>query len=347
MERELPERPGAVTGTTGATGAASADAALPPHHQDPQAIGIDIGGTKIAAGVVTAHGQIIERALVPTPMNDEPATVSAMLGAIEDLRAHHPAVEAIGVGAAGLVEWPSGRNRWAPHNAYRDLSLRRLLYEATGLPTVVDNDANAAAWAEARFGAGVGSDHMVLLTVGTGIGGGLLLGGQLYRGSAGLGAEPGHMIVDPDGYPCACGNRGCLEAMASGSALGRSGREAARADPGGRLAQLAGSPEEVTGEVVFQAAREGDQVARELFERLGFWLGVGIASLVNLFDPELVVIGGGLVATGDLLLVPARANLERYAFGLHHRELPPVVPARLGSEAGLVGAAILSLRTGG
>jgi len=337
---ELPELP------NGAAGGLAGDAALPPDPSRPRAVGIDIGGTKIAAGVVTADGHIVELALVPTPMDDEPATVSAMLRAIEELRARHPGVEAIGVGAAGLVEWPSGRVRWAPHNAYRQLALRRLLYEATGLPTVVDNDANAAAWAEARFGAGVGSDHMVLLTVGTGIGGGLVLGGQVYRGSAGLGAEVGHMIVDPDGYPCACGNVGCLETVASGGALGRTGREAAQADPDGRLAQLAGAPEKVTGEVVFHAAREGDPAARELFERLGFWLGVGIASLVNLFDPELVVIGGGLVATGDLLLVPARASLERYAFGLEHRELPPVVPARLGPEAGLVGAASLSLRSG-
>jgi glucokinase len=341
MEPELPEVP------DDAAGGLVADAALPPDPARPQAIGIDIGGTKIAAGVVTADGHIVERALVPTPMDDERATVAAMLRVIAELRARHPGVEAIGVGAAGLVEWPGGRVRWAPHNAYRQLSLRRLLYEATGLPTVVDNDANAAAWAEARFGAGLGSEHMVLLTVGTGIGGGLVLGGQVYRGSAGLGAEVGHMIVDPDGDPCACGNVGCLETVASGGALGRTGREAAQADPGGRLAQLAGAPEKVTGEVVFHAAREGDPAACALFERLGFWLGVGIASLVNLFDPELVVIGGGLVATGDLLLVPARASLERYAFGLEHRELPPVVPARLGSEAGLVGAASLSLRSGG
>jgi glucokinase len=329
------------------SGALAADAMLPPHPACPQAIGIDIGGTKIAAGVVTADGQIVERALVPTPMDDEPATVSAMLEVIEELRTRRPGVEAIGVGAAGLVEWPNGRVRWAPHNAYRQLSLRRLLYEATGLPTVVDNDANAAAWAEVRFGAGVGCDHMVLLTVGTGIGGGLVLAGQIYRGAWGLGAEVGHMIVDPDGDPCACGSIGCLEAMASGSALGRTGRRAASADPGGRLAQIAGAPEKVTGEVVFQAASEGDRVACELFERLGFWLGVGVASLVNLFDPQLVVIGGGLVATGDLLLVPTRASLERYAFGAEHRELPPVVPAQLGSEAGLVGAASLSLRPGG
>src|SRR6266542_4457324 len=291
------------------------DAVLPPHPRVRRAIGIDIGGTKIAAGVITAEGRIEERALVPTPMGDEPATVSAMRGVIEELRERHPSVEAIGVGAAGLVDWPSGRIRWAPHNAYRQLPLRRLLYEATGLPTVVDNDANAAAWAEARYGAGAGSDHMVLLTVGTGIGGGLVLDGRVYRGSSGLGAEVGHMTVE--------------------------------ADPGGLLAQLAGDPEKVTGELVFRAAQRGDATAIELFERLGFWLGVGIGSLVTVFDPELVVIGGGLVHTGDLLLKPARASMERYTFGLVYRELPPVVPARLGSDAGMVGAATLALRAGG
>jgi glucokinase len=325
----------------------AADAALPPDPRARRAIGIDIGGTKIAAGVVTAEGVIVDRALVPTPMGEEHATISAMRAVIEELRERHPTVDAIGVGAAGLVEWPSGRIRWAPHNAYRQLPLRRLLYEATGLPTVVDNDANAAAWAEARHGAGAGSDHMVLLTVGTGIGGGLVLDGHVYRGSSGLGAEVGHMTVDPDGDPCDCGNVGCLEAMASGSALGRAGRRAAEADPGGRLARLAGGPEKVTGELVFQAAQEGDATAVQLFERLGFWLGVGIGSLVTIFDPELVVIGGGLVQTGDLLLKPARASMERYAFGLVHRELPPVVPARLGADAGMVGAASLALRAGG
>jgi glucokinase len=330
----------------GTTRLSAADAALPPDPRARRAIGIDIGGTKIAAGVVTAEGVIVDRALVPTPMGEEHATISAMREVIEELRERHPTVDAIGVGAAGLVEWPSGRIRWAPHNAYRQLSLRRLLYEATGLPTVVDNDANVAAWAEARHGAGAGSDHMVLLTVGTGIGGGLVLDGHVYRGSSGLGAEVGHMTVDPDGDPCDCGNVGCLEAMASGSALGRAGRRAAEVDPGGRLARLAGGPEKVTGELVFQAAQEGDATAVQLFERLGFWLGVGIGSLVTIFDPELVVIGGGLVQTGDLLLKPARASMERYAFGLVHRELPPVVPARLGADAGMVGAASLALRAG-
>jgi len=336
---------GSAVGPSG-RGTVPPEPPVPPDPERRQAIGIDIGGTKIAAGVVATGGEIIDRTLVPTPpVEDQEPTVAAIREVIDTLRTRHPTAEAIGVGAAGLVEWPGGRIIWAPHNAYRQLPLRRLLYEGTGLPTVVDNDANTAAWAEACFGAGVGVGHVVLLTVGTGIGGGLVLGGQLYRGATGLGAEVGHMTVDPDGDPCACGNLGCLEAMASGTALGRAGRRAAAADPGGRLAQLAGAPDAVTGEVVFQAAQEGDPTARELFEQLGFWLGVGIASLVSLFDPELVVIGGGLVATGDLLLEPARAAMERYTFARPHRELPPVVPALLGHEAGLVGAAALALGT--
>jgi glucokinase len=311
---------------------------------EPHAIGLDIGGTKIAGGVVTAAGAVLERTRVPTPPADEAATLAAMVAVVDELRARHPRVDAIGVGAAGMVEWPRGRLRWAPHNAYRRLELRRLLQERTGLPTVVDNDARAAAWAEARFGAGAGTDDLVLVAVGTGIGGGLVLDGAVYRGTAGIGGEVGHMIVAPDGDPCDCGNRGCLEAMASGSALGRVARAAAAQDPGGRLATLAGGAERVTGEVVFQAAKEGDQAAIALFERTGYWLGVGIASLITIFDPDVVVVGGGLAATGDLLLAPARASMERYVFGRAHRELPPVAPARLGADAGLVGAATLALR---
>jgi len=311
---------------------------------EPHAIGLDIGGTKIAGGVVTAAGVVLERTRVPTPPADEAATLAAMVAVVDELRARHPRVDAVGVGAAGMVEWPRGRLRWAPHNAYRRLELRRLLHERTGLPTVVDNDATAAAWAEACFGAGAGTDDLVLVAVGTGIGGGLVLDGAVYRGTAGLGGEVGHMIVAPDGDPCDCGNRGCLETMASGSALGRAARAVAAADPGGRLATLAGGPQRVTGEIVFQAAKEGDQAAIALFERTGYWLGVGIASLITIFDPDVVVVGGGLAATGDLLLAPARASMEWYVFGRVHRDLPLVAPARLGADAGLVGAATLVLR---
>jgi glucokinase len=309
----------------------------PPAGVGPQAAGIDIGGTKIAAGVVTAAGRILDRTRLPTPPDDESATLAALFEVVDVLRARDPAVAAIGLGAAGLVEWPHGNARWAPHNSYRRLELRRLLHERTGLPTIVDNDANVAAWAEARFGAGAGSDDLVLVTVGTGIGGGLVLDGHLYHGEHGFAGELGHLIVDPTGDLCACGNHGCLEAMASGSTLGRLGRE---------VATLAGRPGLVTGEVVFAAAAEGDTTARAVFDRVGYWLGVGIASLVTIFDPDLVVVGGGVAATGDLLLTPARAGFERYVHARAHRDLPPVVPARLGADAGLVGAATLALARG-
>ena len=310
----------------------------------PRAIGIDVGGTKIAAGVVAEDGTVLDRTRVPTPPDDERATMAALYAVVDELRAGNPEVEAIGLGAAGLVEWPGGHARWAPHNTYRRLELRRLLHERTGLPTTVDNDANAAAWAEARFGAGAGSGDLVLVTVGTGVGGGLVLDGRLYHGQQGFAGELGHMIVDPDGHLCACGNYGCLEAMASGSTLGRLGQEAAAADPGGRLAALAAEAGgTVTGEVVFAAASEGDKAALALFERIGHWLGVGIASLVTIFDPDLVVVGGGVAATGELLLAPARASFERYVHGRAHRDLPLVVPTELGDDAGLAGAATLAL----
>ena len=305
----------------------------------PIAIGLDVGGTKIAGGVVTAAGEVVDRELVPTPPDDAAATLAAMRAVAAALLARHPRVAALGVGAAGLVEWPGGRLRWAPHNAYGGLDLRRLLEQALGLPTVVDNDANAAAWAEARFGAGAGQADMVLVAVGTGIGGGLILDGRVYRGASGFGAEVGHVTCDPQGPACACGQRGCLEALASGSALARMGREAAARDPGGRLAGL----RPLTGEGVHAAARDGDPDALALFDRLGFWLGVGVANLVTTFDPALVVIGGGLLHTGELLLAPTRRSAERHVFARPHRRLPPVVPARLGADAGVVGAAALAL----
>ncbi len=312
------------------------------------AIGLDIGGTKIAGGVVTGDGTVLDLAEVPTPaISDTVETLEALRKVIDSLRDRHPGVEAIGAGAAGMVEWPSGHIRWAPNNAYQELPLRQLLAQQTGLPAVVDNDANVAAWAEARHGAAAGYSHVAVLTVGTGIGAGVVLGGQLQRGHSGLGGEIGHITVTPDGSRCGCGNTGCLEAMASGTALGRAGREAAAADPGGILATLAGGPDKVTGQVVFEAAQRGDSTARELFGQIGYWLGVGIASVVNLLDIELVVIGGGLVSAGDLLLDPARESFSRFLFGRARRPLPEIISARFGPDAGVVGAAALALDQGG
>ncbi len=308
------------------------------------AIGLDIGGTKIAGGVVSENGTVLDLLEVPTPAtSDAVGTLATLRKVIGSLRDRCPDVEVVGAGAAGMVEWPTGHIRWAPNNAYQDLPLQQLLTKETGLPAVVDNDANVAAWAEARHGAAVGYSHAVVLTVGTGIGAGVVLNGQLQRGYSGLGGEIGHITVAPTGNPCGCGNTGCLEAMASGTALGRAGREAAALDPGGVLVTLAGGAERVTGQTVFEAAQQGDRTARELFAQIGSWLGIGIASVVNLLDVELVVIGGGLVSTGELLLAPAKESFSRFLFGRSQRPLPPVVPARFGPDAGVVGAAILAL----
>jgi glucokinase len=307
------------------------------------AIGLDVGGTKIAGGVLAADGTVLEQVTpVASPATDQNATVRALIRIVAELRNRHPSVQAVGVGAAGLVEWPDGHIRWAPNNAYCALPLRHILQAECGLASVVDNDANTAAWAEARIGRR--ATNMAFLTVGTGLGGGLVINGQLYRGKTGIGAEVGHITVDADGgQQCGCGNLGCLEAVASGTALERWAAAAAVADPTGSLAKLAGGASRVTGEIVLAAARAGDTTACALFERLGYWLGVGIASLVALFDFDLIVVGGGVVAAGSLIIEPARASLERFLFARAHRPLPEIVEASLGAEAGWIGAALLAI----
>jgi glucokinase len=293
----------------------------------PLAIGLDIGGTKLAGGVVTSDGTVLERVRnVPTPGQGGDRFVSVLTRAIEDLRSRHPEVAAIGVGAAGLVSWPSGYLNWAPHNPYRDLPLRDVLEETTGLPTAVDNDANTAAWAEYRLGTGC--PDFAMITVGTGLGGAVILDGELRRGHHGFASEIGHIIVDPaSSIRCACGHLGCLETVASGSALGRHGRQAAAADPGGMLAQA------------------GDEVALSLFGIIGRWLGIGSATLASLFDVDRIVIGGGVAATGDLLLEPTRASLGQHLFGAAHRPPVDIVPASLGPDAGWIGSGLLALDT--
>jgi glucokinase len=312
-----------------------------------RAIGLDIGGTKIAAAVVDARGTVFDELVEPTPEDSDAEAVEAvLLDLVERLRGKHEDVRALGVGAAGVVEWPAGRIRWAPNNAYRDWPVRERLESVTGLPAVVDNDANVAALAEARLGA-VRYREMVLVTVGTGIGGGLVLDGRIYRGPTGLGAELGHLVLNPDGPRCGCGNHGCFEAYASGTALARLGRDAAADDPDGLLARLGRERGEVTGETVTAAAQQGDPTARALFARLGRWLGVGIASLANIFELDAVVVGGGVVETGDLLLEPARAAAREFAYAPAARPAVPVEPATFGGDAGVIGAALLALEETG
>lgn len=305
------------------------------------ALGFDIGGTKIAGAVVDERGTVVDELGEPTPDDSDAEAVTAiLLGMVERLRSRHDVVT-IGVGAAGIVEWPAGRIVWAPNNDYRDWPLREQLEKATGLPVVVDNDANVAALAEARLGEPY--PNMVLITVGTGIGGGLVLDRRIYRGPTGLGGELGHIVLNPDGPRCGCGNHGCFEAFASGTALTRMGRDAAADEPGGMIARLGAEQGEVTGKIVTRAALAGDPTATGLFGRLGRWLGVGIASLANIFELDAVVVGGGLVVTGDLLLVPARAAAREFAFAPTARDVAPIVAASFGVDAGKIGAALLAL----
>ncbi|MCU1661245.1 MAG: glucokinase [Pseudonocardiales bacterium] len=308
------------------------------------AIGLDIGGTKIAGAVVDVHGTVVAELVEPTPEESSgEAVTEVLLSLIERFRAEH-SIATIGVGAAGIVQWPEGRMLWAPNNAYRDWPVREQLEKSSSLPVVVDNDANVAALAEARLGEPY--PNMVLVTVGTGIGGGLVLDSQIYRGPTGLGAELGHIILNPDGPRCGCGNHGCFEAYASGTALTRMGRGAADDDPEGLIARLGVEDGEVTGHTVVKAVHQGDETAKALFARLGRWLGVGIASLANIFEVDAVVVGGGLVETGELLLAPARAAAREFAYAPTARGNAPIVPATFGGDAGKIGAALLALEHG-
>jgi glucokinase len=310
------------------------------------AIGIDIGGTKIAAGVVDEAGGVLARHDTDTPATD-PAAVLAVIGDIVDRlhRDHDDSageIRALGIGAAGFVDASGSRVLFAPHLAWRDEPLRDAVARRTGLPVVVENDANASGWAEWRFGAVQGEPHVVLVALGTGIGGAIVIDGEPYRGGHGIAGEFGHMQVVPDGLPCDCGQRGCWEQYASGRVLTRRGREAAEADTplGRRLLDAAGgSVDEIHGMHVTTAARDGDVEATGWLADVGDWLGVGVANLAAALDPGVVVVGGGLIAAGDLLLEPARAAFSRSLTGRGHRPEARIVAAGLGADAGLIGAA--------
>ena len=249
------------------------------------------------------------------------------------------------MGAAGLVDETRSVVRFAPNLGWREQPLRQLLEAATDLPVVVENDANAAAWAEYRFGAARGRDDVVMVTVGTGIGGALILGGQLYRGGFGLAGEIGHLVLDPDGPPCGCGRRGCWEQFASGNALLRDARARAADDRVGAKLLLSlgdGTPEGVAGAHITTAAKRGDPVALAVFAHAGYWLGRGMAELAAVLDPRCYVVGGGVSEAGDLLLAPARAAFAEHLMGSGVRPPAEILIAELGNLAGLVGAADLA-----
>jgi glucokinase len=309
-------------------------------------IGIDIGGTKVAAGVVDEAGAILERLQRPTPSHSPHAVEDAIVSIVEELRGRHR-VQAVGIGAAGWVDNTQSMVRFSPHLAWREEPLKERLSTRIDLPLIVDNDANAAAWAEYRFGAGAGASVMVCLTLGTGIGGGLVIDGRLFRGTYGMAGEWGHMISVPGGHRCECGNRGCWEQYASGNALVREAKELAGTNSpmAYRLLEMMGGDiDAITGPSVTAAAVAGEQTAIELLADVGTWLGQGIANLAAALDPDLFVIGGGVSAAGDLLLQPARRMFVRTLTGRGFRSEARLELAHFRNDAGLIGAADLARR---
>jgi glucokinase len=311
------------------------------------AVGIDIGGTKVAAGVVDEGGRVVEQVRRDTPSTSPMATEETIVEVVAELSSRHD-VSAVGIGAAGYIDADRSTVRFSPHLAWREEPLRDVVGGRTGLPVVIENDANAGAWAEYRFGAGRGAPVLACVNLGTGIGGGLVVDGVLQRGGYGMGAEFGHMTVVPDGRRCECGNRGCWEQYVSGNALAREARElAASSSPvaQGLMALAGGDVGAITGPVVTQAAQAGDPAAIELFQDMGRALGLGLASLAAVLDPTRFVIGGGVSEAGELLLGPAREVFGRSLTGHGYRPEAPVVAAELGNDAGFIGAADLARTT--
>jgi glucokinase len=313
------------------------------------AIGIDIGGTKVAGGVVDVDGNLTHRTRRDTPHRSKSPSVveDTIVEVVAELMqvVGSEAVVAVGIGAAGFVAADRATVVFAPHLSWRHEPLQAALQKRVAVPIFVDNDANAAVWAEWRFGAAQGETHVMMITLGTGIGGGILANGQVQRGRFGIAGEFGHMQVVPGGHRCECGNRGCWEQYASGHALVREARSLVSANsPIARdlLDRVKGRPGDLTGPLITEAARDGDPTSRELLAEIGNWLGVGIANLAAAFDPGMFVIGGGVSAAGDLLLTSARDTFKRQLAGRGYRPEARIVAARLGNDAGLIGAADLA-----
>jgi glucokinase len=308
-------------------------------------VGVDLGGTNLRAARVDAGGSVHERHRVPTDAGaGVDAVVSRIAGAVRHVSAgHEREIEGVGIGAPGLVDPVHGIVRVPPNlPGWREVPLAALVRKAVGYPTRIGNDANMVALAEWKCGAGRGARHLVCLTLGTGVGGGLVLDGRLYLGARGAAAEIGHMTVDPEGPQCRCGNRGCLERLIGAEGMVERARQVIDAGAGeGMLFKAGGDSAELTPEIIARAAGRGDEAARELLRESGEYLGIALASIVNLLDPEVIVIGGGISRAGELVLEPARATMRRRSMKLEGREIP-IVPAALGDDAGVIGASFLA-----
>ncbi|MEA2154755.1 MAG: glucokinase [Solirubrobacteraceae bacterium] len=314
-------------------------------------IGVDLGGTKLLAGAVDPALNVHHRATRPARGFDQNGLLDMIVAAVGEVRdavdGASGSVDAVGFGIPCMIDQERGMAVMSNHLPIADLPFRDVMAERLGLPVFVDNDANAAMLAEWRFGAAAGARDAAMLTIGTGIGGGLVVGGALQRGSQGAGAELGHMVVQADGPPCpgTCPNRGCLEAMASGNALGREALRLARERPDSGLGRALAEGSDISGPLVTDLAHDGDAAAIEAVKTIGGWLGVGVCNLVNILNPDVVVIGGGVIAAGELLLEPIRALVAERALS-PAREHVRILPARFGAESGMLGAAALALGEG-
>lgn len=315
--------------------------------ESEEAIGLDLGGTKLATGVVDGEGRLLWSDEVPSSGYSQGEVIDLLSEAILRAREARPAAAVAGIGIPARVEQQTGRAVGTVNLDLADVAVRDLVADRIGIPVALDNDANLAMLAEAVYGAARGTTDALMLTIGTGIGGGIWIDGDLYRGATGSAAELGHLVVDPDGPPCQgnCPGRGCVEVFASGTAIGKQGEEAAEAEPDSALGRMAADGRTITGVEVGEAAAGGDPVAVAVLERAGRMLGVALTSLANVFEPEVIVIGGGGMALGDLLLEPARRELAERA--LDPMSKTPIVTAELGPAAGVIGAATLARRATG
>jgi glucokinase len=306
-----------------------------------ETIGVDLGGTKMLIGVLSGTDPLYEQREASTGQTED-ELVELLVREVEEARDARPEAVAVGLGIPATIDHDKGCAVSAVNLPLADLPIRDIVSERVGLPVFVDNDGNVAAYAEYLYGAAQGKPHTVMLTVGTGIGGGLVLGGEIYRGSTGAGAELGHVVIQADGPPCQgnCPNHGCVESLASGTALGREGRAVAESSPDSALGKLLAEGKDVDGHAVTEAALAGDEVAIGLFDLIGSRLGVACASLANVFQPNAIVVGGGVIAAGDLLLEPARREVRERALNPMNRT--PILEATLGNDAGMIGAAAMA-----
>lgn len=309
----------------------------------PHGIGVDIGGTKIAAGLVTSDGHIVRVDSEPTP-DDATAIAAVVATLVERLLADGVDVGGIGIGAAGFIDVDRATVTFAPNIDWLDEPLAEAVGKRVDLPVVVENDANAAAWGEYRFGAGEDTDDLLFVTVGTGVGGGIVHRGMVVRGGFGAAAEIGHIRMVPEGRLCGCGQRGCLEQYASGRALVSDARSRAESDDAqaAPLLALAGDVDAITGQMITGLARQGDPMCIDLLRDVGQWLGEGLATLAAVLDPSVIAIGGGVADAGDLLLGPVRHAFEEHLPAREHRKIAELRLAALGNEAGIIGAADLA-----